>query len=158
MPQFHKHDVARLQLQTAVTIFLRGGDRSSVITLTGAAGGILDALVKRAGKEPFVDYARRVYRESVGFTPKRKSYAHHIEKMLGVIAHKHLGNRDPEKIELDLEKQAVDALTRAVSDYISLIGQEEEFVKAFLSWTWKNTDGPALMDRYKAIPDRMKPI
>jgi len=50
MARFYKHDVARFQLQTAVEIFLRGLDRSSVITLAGAASGILDTLVKRAGK------------------------------------------------------------------------------------------------------------
>ncbi|MHB1586804.1 MAG: hypothetical protein ACYCRH_03515 [Acidiferrobacteraceae bacterium] len=157
MARFHKQDVARLQLQTAVDVFLRGLDRSSVITLAGAASGILDALVKRAGKEPFVDYARRVHREIVGYTPKRKSYAHHIDKTLGITAHKHLAEDDPEMVELDLEKNAVDALCRAISDYISLNGQDEPFVKAFLGWTWKNTDGPTLMERFKTVPDRMKP-
>lgn len=157
MARFHKHDVARLQLQTAVDIFLRGLDRSSVITLAGAASEILDTLVKRAGKEPFVDYARRVHNGLVGYTPKRKSYSHHIEKKLGIIAHKHLAKDDAETVELDLEKLAVDALSRAISDYVSLNGQNEPFVKAFLSWSWKNTDGPALMERFKAVPDRLKP-
>jgi urocanate hydratase len=157
MPRFHKHDVAKLQLQTAVDIFLRGLDRSAVITLAGAASGILDTLVKRAGKEPFVDYARRVHNESVGYTPKRKSYAHHIEKRLGIITHNHLAKDDSETVDLDLDKQAVNALIRATSDYISLNGQEEPFIKAFLSWTWSNSDGPALMERYKAVSDRMKP-
>lgn len=98
MTRFHKHDVARLQLQTAVAFFLRGLDRSSVITLAGAASGILDTLAKRAGKEPFVDYARRVHHELVGYTPKRKSYAHHIDKTLGISAHKHLAKDDPEVV------------------------------------------------------------
>lgn len=157
MARFHKHDVARLQLLTAVGIFLRGLDHSSVITLAGAASGILDTLVKRAGKEPFVDYARRVHCELVGYTPKRKSYSHHIDKKLGVIAHKHLSKDDPDTVELDLEKQAVDALSRALSDYVSLNGQDEPFVKAFFSWAWENTDGPALMEKFKIAPDRMKP-
>jgi hypothetical protein len=157
MARFHKHDVARLQLQTAVDIFLCGLDRSSVITLAGAASGILDTLVKRAGKEPFVDYARRVHRELAGYMPKRKSYSHHINTQLRVIAHKHLYKDDPDTIELDLEKQATDALIRAISDYISLNGQDEPFVKAFLSWHWNNTDGPTLMEKFKAVPDRMRP-
>lgn len=156
MARFHKFDVARLQLQTAVDIFLRGLDRSSVITLAGAASGILDTLVKRAGKEPFVDYARRVHRELTGHMPKRTSYSHYINTRLGVIAHKHLDKDDLDTIELDLEKQATDALGRAISDYISLNGQDEPFVKAFLHWSWHNTDGPALMETFKAVPDRMK--
>lgn len=157
MARFHKHDVARLQLLTAVDIFLRGLDRSSVITLAGAASGILDTLVKRACKEPFVDYARRVHSELVGYTPKRKSYSYHINIKLGVIAHRHLAKDDPDTVELDLEKQAVDVLGRAISDYISLNGEDEPFVKAFLSWAWKNTDGPTLMEKFKTVPDRMKP-
>ena len=104
-----------------------------------------------------MDYARRVHRELVGYTPKRKSYSHHIDKKLGVIALKHLSKDDPDTVELDLEKQAYDALSQAISDYISLNGQDEPFVKAFLSWAWKNTDGPALMEKFKTVPDKMKP-
>lgn len=157
MPRFHKSEIAKQQLQTAVGIFLNGLDYSSVITLAGAASGILDTLVKRAGKEPFVDYARRFYREIEGYTPKRKSYSHHIDKRLGVIAHKHLAKDDPETIELDLEKQAADALARAIADYVTLNGQDEPFIKAYLQWAWVNTDGPALMQRYTSVPKRMRP-
>jgi hypothetical protein len=59
MPTFHKSDIARTQLETAVDIFLRGLSHHSVITLAGAASGILDGLLLAAGKESFIDYARR---------------------------------------------------------------------------------------------------
>ncbi len=157
MGRFHKHDVAKLQLMTAVSIFRQGLDLSSVITLAGAASGIFDTLVRRSGKEAFVDYARRVHREISGYTPKRKSYSHHINTNLGVVAHKHLFEGDSERVELDLEQQAFDALCRAMADYVTLNGEEEPFVKAFFSWAWKNKDGQALMDRFKSVPDRMKP-
>lgn len=157
MPQFHKSEVAKCQLKTAVEIFLKGLDLSSVITLAGAAAGILDTLVRLDGKESFVDYARRVHRERVGNTPKRKAYAHHIDKKLGITAHKHLGKDDPETVELDLEKQAEDALARAISDYITLYGQDEPFVKAYLRWAWNNSDGPALMRQYEAVPPKLRP-
>src|SRR4030042_200584 len=103
MPEtrFHKSEIARCQLETAVRLFLSGRDRSSVITLAGASSGILDRLVRNAGMEPFVDYACRVCRELRGHTPKRRSYSHHIDKTLGVIAHKHLSKEDSETIELD---------------------------------------------------------
>ena len=155
--RFHKSEIARRQLQTAIGIFLSGLDRSSVITLAGAASGILDTLVTRSGKEPFVDYARRVHCAKVGRTPKRKAYSHHIEKFLGVIAHKHLSEADQEKIELDLEKMAVDALCRAVADYTTLYGQDDPHVKAYLGWAWKHLDGPELMERYKLVPSHLKP-
>ena len=80
--RYHKRDIAKCQLETAVRLFLNGRDRSSVITLAGAAGTILDRLVRNEGKEAFVDYARRIYRERAGYTPKRRSYSHHINKKL----------------------------------------------------------------------------
>lgn len=153
----HKSDIAKCQMGTAVRLFLNGKDRSSVITLAGAASGILDRLVRNSGKEPFVDYARRVYRELVGHTPKRQSYSHHIDKKLGVIAHKHLSKDDSETVELDLEEMAFNALARALSDYVQLNGDNDLFVKAFYSWAWVNTDGRALMEKFKNVPDRMRP-
>lgn len=157
MPRFHKFDIARSQLATAVEIFLNQRHFSSVITLAGAASGILDELVRRAGKEPFVDYACRVHRELAGKTPPRRSYFHHIEQWLGVVAHKHLSDKDSPTVKLDLEKQALDALLRAIADYIKLNGQDELFVKAILQWTWVNSDGEAIMEEYKALSNKLRP-
>jgi len=157
MSRFHKHDVAKAQLETAVSMFLQGRDRSSVITLAGAASGILDELVRRSGRETFLDYARRVQRERSGEMPKRSSYSHHINTRLGVVAHKHLWPTDSDTIELDLEQQAADALGRAIADYISLDGEDERFVKAFLSWSWRNQDGPGMMEKFREAPERLKP-
>lgn len=156
MGLFHKKDIARLQLETAVSIFLRGLDRSSVITLAGAASGILDTLVRRAGKEPFIDYGIRVHHAVAGQFLKRKTYSHHVDKTLGIIAHKHLAADDPEMVELDLEEKAFRSLLRAMTDYIELNGQDEPFVKAFLTWAWMNTDGAGLMEKFKQVPERMK--
>lgn len=155
--RFHKSDIAKYQLETAVRLFLHGLDRSSVITLAGASCGILDRLVRNAGKEPFVDYACRVHRELIGYTPKRRSYSHQIDKRLGVIAHKHLAQDDSATVELDLEKMAFDALARALADYVTLNGQEEPFVRTFYSWAWENEDGRTLMEEFKAVPDKLKP-
>jgi hypothetical protein len=157
MSQFEKKEIARLQLQTAVEMFLSGLDRSSVITLAGAASGILDPLVRRTGGEPFVDYARKVHRELRGFMPGRESYSHYIDKKLGVVAHKHLGKGDSETIELDLEKSAFDALARALSDYVCLYGKDEAFVKAFFNWAWKTKDGSTIMTEFKNAPKKLRP-
>lgn len=155
--RYHKNDIAKWQLETAVRIFLLDLDRSSVITLAGAAGAILDRLVRNSGKEPFVDYACRVHRDLVGYTPKRRSYSHHIDMKLGIVVHKHMGEGDPETVGLDLENMAFDALTRAIADYISLNGQKEPFVKAFLSWAWKNKNGRVLMDYFIKSREKIKP-
>lgn len=155
--RIHKSNIAKQQLETAIWLFINERDLSSVITLAGAASGILDRLVKNAGKEPFVDYACRIHRELNGFTPKRRSYSHHIDKRLGVTVHKHLSEGEPDIVELDLDKMASDAITRAISDYIALNGQSEPFIKAFLSWAWKNSDGEKLMEVFDELPEKMKP-
>ena len=67
-----------------------------------------------------------------------------------------MSEEDPETVELDLEKMAVDALTKAVLDYIKLEGQKEPFVNAFLCWTWKNMDGSSIMNNYKKCPKRFR--
>lgn len=160
MPEtrYNKIDIAKRQLMTAVALFLKGMDRSSVITLAGAAGNIFEKLVRNEGKEPFVDYACDVCHYLTGYRPKRRSYLHHINTVFGINAHKHMSEEDQETVELDLEKMAVDALAKAVSDYIKLEGQKEPFINAFLSWTWKNLDGPAIMNKFKKnpIPKRFK--
>ncbi|KDB07244.1 hypothetical protein LIG30_3490 [Burkholderia sp. lig30] len=157
MPTFHKSDIARSQLETAVDIFLKGLSYHSVITLAGAASGILDGLLLAASKEPFIDYARRVHAELQGQMPGRVKTAHYIEQRFGISAHKHLHETDTETVELDLERQAANALTKAIGDYIELNGQEEPFVKAFLQWSWVTMDGQALMKKYAEVPPKMRP-
>lgn len=153
-----KCEIAKRQLQTAVFLLLHEGDRSSVITLAGASGAILDQLLRNKRKEPFVDYACRVHRELCGFTPKRKSYAHHIDKKLGIITHKHMGENDPEEIELDLEKRASEAVVRAVVDYTVLCGKNEPFILAFDCWLRKNiSNADELIETYKKAPENLRP-
>lgn len=157
MTKFHRLEIAERQLETAVALFLSGLDLSSVITLAGAASGILDELVARAGKEPFVDYARRVHRDLIGHIPKRQAYAHRIEKRLGITDHKHLSKDDEPTIEIDLEAKSAEALARAIADFTTLKGKEEPFVQAFLQWLWENWDGPSMMKKFLSMPDRLKP-
>jgi hypothetical protein len=150
-----KFDVAKAQLETAVWIFLNGLDRSSVCTLAGAVSGILDNLVKRTGKESFVDYARRIHQSVSGHTPKRQSYIHHIEKKLGITPNKHLSINDADGVEIDLEASARDALIRAMADYTLLTGQDEPFVKAFFQYCWSTMDGAAIMKNSSVVPTKM---
>ena len=141
---------------TAVILFLNNKDSSSVITLASAAGTILSQIVRNMGQEPFIDYACKVHDGLAGFTPKRDSYNHHIDKKLGVTVHKHMSDDCPETVELDLHQCAVDSLTRAVADYTTLYGQEEPFIKAFLQWAWVNKDGPKIMEEFKNMPKKLK--
>lgn len=158
MPTFHKRDIARVQLETAVDTFLRGLSYHAVITLAGAASGTLDGLLRaEADKESFVDYARRVHEGLEGQTPKRASYAHHIEQFLGISAHKHLSETDADTIEIDLEDLAEKSLTRAIIDYVNLNGRAEPIMNAFMRLQWLKYDGSRMMEAYKNVPARMRP-
>ncbi|WP_434032709.1 hypothetical protein [Cupriavidus sp. a3] len=158
MPTFHKRDIARIQLETAVDTFLRGLCYHAVITLAGAASGILDGLLRaEADKEAFVDYARRVHEGLQGQTPSRDSYFHHIEQFLGISAHKHLSETDSETVELDLYELAEKALTRAIIDYVNLNERAEPTMNAFMRLLWLKNEGPRMMEAYKDVPARMRP-
>src|ERR1035437_2705823 len=154
--KYHRLDIASRQLETAVLMFLEGRDRFSVITLAGAASNILSHLVRNQGGEPFIDYARRVHDARFGLTPPRDKYNRHINDQLGINALKHHSANDATHIELDEEKAAENAITKAIGDYITIKGQEEPFVKEFLSWTWQNRDGEKLMEKYKKLPRKLK--
>lgn len=61
----------------------------------------------------------------------------------------------PETVELDLLRCALDGLAVAISDFVTLYGQDESFVKAFLNWIWHNTDGKKLMEELKDVPKNL---
>lgn len=154
--KIHRKKIASAQLQTAIDLFLHNVDLSSAITLAGAASNILNQLVRNDGKTPFIDYARKVYEyKNKGKIPPREKYNHHIDKLLGVSVHKHMSDKCPETILLDLEKCAPYAITRAVCDYVSLYGQEKNFIKTFLHWSYKHQKDE-VMEACKDMPEKFK--
>ena len=55
---FEKSELAKEQLRTAIWLFLNGIDFTSAITLAGASGNILHALVEQQSKQPALEYCR----------------------------------------------------------------------------------------------------
>lgn len=150
--RYHRLDIIATQLITAVDLYTRGIDYLSAITLAGAAGAVLDVLVRRAGKEPFIDYARRVAEANGRPTPGRTKYEKYINNLFGILALKHHAEADPAHVELDGRTRAEQAILRAMADYIELRGQDEPFVRGFLAYLWVTKDGPAIMAEYDANP------
>jgi len=147
--KYHKKEIARTQLHTAILLFLQKEEFASAITLAGAASNILGQFVKIEGKKPFLDYARDIHNHLIGNIPGRASYNHHIDKKLGVSFLKHMNSDDAEIIELDLKDCAAGTIIRALNDYTKLYGSDEPLVKAFYNWTWKNMNGPLMMEEYR---------
>jgi hypothetical protein len=154
--KYHKRQIATDQLKTAIWLFLHGRDPASVITLAGAASAILHQLVHNEGKTPFVDFARNVHNAFGGRMVPRTKYQRHINDTLGINSLKHMSAACPDTLEIDLEKNAEDAITRAIADYVPLFGQEHDFIKAYLQWAWVNRNGPQIMKDYEKIPAKLK--
>lgn len=153
---YHRSDIAKLQLRTAVILFLNEKDLSSVITLSAAASNILYQLVKDAKQEPFIDYARRVHDAFIGWTPKKEQYKNYIENTFGVNVHKHMGRECAKTCTLDLHSSAENMLLIAISDYVKLYGQSDDFVIAFLHWKWQKEDGASIAQTIGDMPEKLK--
>lgn len=153
---YNKKDIAKEQLRTAIVIFLKGLSYPSVITLAGASGSILHQLVLNRGKTPFVDFARDVKVKLTGENIKRQKYKSFLNNHLGINHLKHMSNECSETVEIDLEESAYRALVVAVNDYIVLNGQDDDFIKAFLKWSWVNKDGPDAMKEYEKFAKDLK--
>jgi hypothetical protein len=79
-----------------------------------------------------------------------------INELLGINPHKHMNPESPNTLEIDLEKCAENAITKAVGDHVTLHGREHDFIKPFLHWAWINRNGPQIMEEYNKLPEKMK--
>ncbi len=154
--RLHKSEIATQQLKTAISLFLYNKDFPSVITLSSAASNILSGLVRNSGRESFVDYACRVYDALSGSIPPRMKYKHYIDNTLGVNILKHMSSHCPKTCSLDLFRCAVSSITMAIADYVTLYGQNDNIIHAFLSWSWMNEDCHQIIELYNNMPKKMK--
>lgn len=158
--EYHKFDIARGQLETAIRLFLVDGcDMFSAITLAGAAGEVLHQLVLRAGKRPFVDYTVKVHDwKELGPTPSRGAVMKHIHKLLFINEMKHHDKDANDTIELDAEECALAAILKAVVDYKTLTGEETAAMKTLLGWCYKNLESEQIMKDYEELPKAAKAL
>lgn len=154
--EYHRSDIAKQQLRTAVILFLNEKDLSSVITLSSAANNILYQLVIDANKEPFINYAQRVHDAFNGWTPKKGQYKKYIDDMFGVNIHKHMGNKCANTCAIDLYASAENILLIAISEYVKLYGQRDDFIYAFLHWKWQKEDGARIAQVIEDMPEKLK--
>lgn len=154
--EYHRSDIAKQQLRTAVMLFLNEKDLSSVITLSSAANNILYQLVINANKEPFINYAQRVHDAFNGWTPQKEKYRKYINDTFGVNVHKHMGRKCAKTCTIDLHSSAENIQLIAISEYIKLYGQKDDFVYAFLHWKWQKADGRKIAQAIKDMPEKLK--
>lgn len=141
-----KLQLAELQLETAIGLFVSRRDRVSSITLAGAADGILHGLVLKAGKQPFADCVIAMSEAMAGQTPTKAKVARHINDQLKINDLKHMDQDDDEAVVLDVDISALGAILKAIANHHTLVPEHPEFITAMLQWTWMFYDGKKIRE------------
>jgi hypothetical protein len=137
---YKRFDLAEKQLETAIALFVSGGDKFSVITLAGAADVILCCLILNSGQENFTD---SLIREFSGDSPSKETRATHgrdINDTLFINDLKHMDEGEDGCVTMDVDECAVGAILKALANYVAIAGRDKNFVKAFLAWVQLNLD------------------
>jgi hypothetical protein len=151
---YHKFDIARDQIETAIRLFLTdGADMFSAIALAANAGDLFHALVVRTGKAPFIDdVAVLEGKRNPGQTPPRYKLITHVHQVLFMNEVKHLDDareEGDEIVEFDAEEAAIGAILKAIADYQTFTGERSRAMNAFLGWCHQNLDGEAIMEEFQ---------
>jgi hypothetical protein len=134
MKTHSKLDIATAQLRSAVMLFCSGRDRFSAITLAGAADVILSQLLLNDGKENFSDHLMREDAAKTGVMPTRAAHGREVNDMLSINAFKHMDPGDDDHIEADVLIDSAAAVSKAVANYVGLVGHDADFVRIFKLW------------------------
>jgi len=134
---YERLDLAANQLETAIGLFIGGHDRFSVITLAGAADGILTQIVSNRGEETFAEI---LVREDDDKTMSRSRMGTHVNTILLINELKHMDKHGDGCITVDAEECALATILKALANFVTLRDNEVDFVKAFLLWVRLNLD------------------
>lgn len=135
---YSRLELAKNQLESAVGLFVSGGDRFSAISLAGAADVILSRLLITRGTENFTEYSLRLERERGGDPGSREDHGKEINDTLFINHLKHMDDGEHGFIEMDPEECAIAAILKALANFISLSGKQHNFVQAFIAWVHLN--------------------
>jgi hypothetical protein len=133
IPRYSKLEVAKLQLDRAVRLFLDEADYVCAVTPAGAAEEILGKLLERQRKknalgsvvEACVAYGREVHEEEWAAKDFR-DMANQIRNGL-----KHYSDGDDIDVPRDAAEEMID---RAIENLLSLSLSPSEHVQRFLKW------------------------
>ncbi len=137
---FKRVELAENQLETAIGLFVSGGDRFSVISLAGAADVILCRLVTNTDQENFTE---TLLKEAIAKGEENETIqtiGRCINDTLFINDLKHMDDGEDGYIDIDIEGCAVAAILKALANYVILAGRDKDFVQAFLAWVQQNLD------------------
>jgi hypothetical protein len=133
---YQRIDLAANQLETAIGLFISGRDRFSVITLAGAADGILSQLVINEGGENFIEFSLKKDDDK---TLTRSTLGAQVNDILRINELKHMDEDDDGYVVMDIEECALATILKAIANFVILRGHVD-FVRAFLAWVKLNLD------------------
>jgi len=137
---YKRLELAERQLETAIALFLSGGDKFSAITLAGAADVILCRLVLNEGQENFTDFLIREFSGDPLSNETRASHGREINDTLFINDLKHMDEGEDGYIVMDVNECALATIMKALVNYVTIAGRDKDFVKAFLAWVRLNLD------------------
>lgn len=137
---YKRISLAENQLETAIGLFISGGDKFSAISLAGAADVILCRLVSNLKKENFTEYSLQQEMANGFLNKTKESHGKEINDTLFINHLKHMDDDEDGFIEMDIEECALGAILKALVNYIIIAGRNKDFVKAFLAWVQLNLD------------------
>lgn len=137
---FKRIELAESQLQTAIGLFVSGGDKFSVISLAGAADVILCRLVSNIEKENFTEFLLKKAAAKGGESETIQSLGRCINDTLYINDLKHMDDGEDGYIDIDVEECALGAILKALANYVILAGRNKDFVQAFMAWVQLNLD------------------
>jgi hypothetical protein len=125
-------DVARIQLDRAIQLFLSGEDYVSATTLAGAAEVILGELLTRAGRkhslDEIVDGSIAITKQlDPADTSKRKDYISLVNFYRDRLKHLSSG----EVLLFSVDYEAACMIQRASDNYFTLTDSESEWMARF---------------------------
>jgi hypothetical protein len=133
IPRYSKLEVAKLQLDRAVRVFLDDTDYVCAVTLAGAAEEILGKLLERKQKTnalgSVVDACVAYGREIHGEQWEEKDFRGMANQIRNGL--KHYTDGDDIDVPSDAAEEMID---RAVENLLSLLESPSEDVQRFMKW------------------------
>jgi hypothetical protein len=146
-----KVDVARMQLERAMSLFTIEEDMVSAITLAGAAEEILGRQVTRNARDEIADFVERRL-ASKGEEFDQKAFLDKLCFARNSLKHLRVGDRTD--LHFDLTEEAADIIDRAVTNYVRLLGSWPDS-DIYVAYCRKKRANQSATDNDGAAPHRV---
>jgi len=133
--KLHKTEIAKLQIDTAIDLFLKNTDFVSALTLAGAGEEITGKLLERKGEKSLLqklhDWYVKTKEEKVGYG----EFARNANEIRNAL--KHASNEKEDELEIQ-RWQTIQMIMRAMTNWQQLVGEPSEKMKEMARWIAEN--------------------